>query len=95
MFDSYIANTLELYPELCTGCGMCSIVCPHGVFSTSDRVAEIVRPQECMECGACQLNCPPSAIKVNSGVGCAAAMILAALKGKKEVTCGGENTSPS
>ena len=95
MFDSYIANTLELYPELCTGCGMCSTVCPHGVFSISGRVAEIVRPQECMECGACQLNCPPSAIKVNSGVGCAAAMILAALKGKKEVTCGGENTSPS
>jgi len=73
---------------------MCSIVCPHGVFSTFGRVAEIVRLQACMECGACQLNCPPSAIKVNSGVGCAAAMILAALKGKKEAACGGENTSP-
>lgn len=95
MFDRSIGNTLEFYRELCTGCGMCSIVCPHGVFSISGRVAEIVRQQACMECGACQLNCPPSAIKVNSGVGCAAAMILAALKGKKEVICGGENTSPS
>jgi len=95
MFDRSIGNTLEFYPELCTGCGMCSIVCPHGVFSISGRVAEIVRLQACMECGACQLNCPPSAIKVNSGVGCAAAMILAALKGKKEAACDGENTSPS
>ncbi len=95
MFDRSIGNTLKLYPELCTACGMCSIVCPHGVFSISGRAAEIVRPQACMECGACQLNCPPSAIKVDSGVGCAAAMILTALKGKKQVTCGGENTSPS
>ncbi len=95
MFDRSIGNTLEFYPELCTACGMCSIVCPHGVFAISGRVAEIVRPQACMECGACQLNCPPSAIKVDSGVGCAAAMILAALKGKKQVTCGDENASPS
>jgi len=37
-----------------------------------------------MECGACKLNCPTSAISVNSGVGCASAMIYAALTGKKE-----------
>jgi hypothetical protein len=41
-----------------------------------------------MECGACQLNCPVEAIKVESGVGCAAAMIKAALTGSKEATCG-------
>jgi hypothetical protein len=43
-----------------------------------------------MECGACQLNCPTSAIAVDSGVGCAAAMIVAALTGKKEcaASCG-------
>jgi ferredoxin len=41
-----------------------------------------------MECGACQVNCPTNAISVESGVGCAAAMILAALTGKKEATCG-------
>jgi hypothetical protein len=41
-----------------------------------------------MECGACQVNCPTDAISVDSGVGCAAAMIRAALTGKKEVTCG-------
>jgi ferredoxin len=36
-----------------------------------------------MECGACQLNCPTAAITVDSGVGCASAMIGAALRGKK------------
>ena len=32
----------------------------------------------------CKLNCPTGAITVDSGVGCAAAMILAAVTGKKE-----------
>jgi ferredoxin len=51
------------------------------------RLAELVNPSACMECGACQLNCVTGAIKVDSGVGCAAAMIRAALTGKKEATC--------
>jgi succinate dehydrogenase/fumarate reductase-like Fe-S protein len=42
----------------------------------------------CIECGACKMNCPAAAIDVDSGVGCAAAMIRAALTGKKEPTCG-------
>ena len=33
-----------------------------------------------MECGACALNCPVQAIEVQSGVGCAWAMISAALR---------------
>jgi len=40
-----------------------------------------------MECGACQLNCPTGAIVVESGVGCASAMMYAALTGRKDVTC--------
>jgi Fe-S-cluster-containing hydrogenase component 2 len=67
---------------------MCSVVCPHRVFSHGEKKAQLVRSEACMECGACQLNCPVNAIAVESGVGCAAAMIRAALSGKKEVTCG-------
>jgi NAD-dependent dihydropyrimidine dehydrogenase PreA subunit len=69
---------------------MCSSVCPHGVFVTGERRAELKKPEACMECGACQLNCPVDAIAVDSGVGCAAAMMRAALKGKKleEASCG-------
>jgi len=86
-------NTLQYDPELCIGCEMCVIVCPHAVFAMNSRVAQLVRPEACMECGACQLNCPTGAITVESGVGCAAAMIRAALTGKKEPACGGSRGS--
>ena len=92
MLNAYASNTLEYDPELCSNCGMCSIVCPHAVFVPDDDVARLVRPEACMECGACQLNCPTGAITVESGVGCAAAMIGAALTGKKEATCGGSES---
>ncbi|VVB96919.1 Heterodisulfide reductase subunit A-like protein [uncultured archaeon] len=89
MFNSYVSNTLEYDPKLCINCGMCSTVCPHGVFMTDGNVAQLVNPGACMECGACQINCPTKAIKVDSGVGCASAMMRAAIRGQKEATCDG------
>ena len=83
-------NTLRYMPGKCVNCGRCSEVCPHGVFVAGDKKAVLAAPDRCMECGACQLNCPAGAIMVDSGVGCAAAMIKAALTGSKEVTCGPE-----
>ena len=88
MFNSYTNNTLMFYPEKCIGCERCSEVCPHRVFSVHGERASLQRPERCMECGACQRNCPTGAITVESGVGCAYAMIYAALTGRKEVTCG-------
>jgi len=88
-----VYNTLQYKPELCVNCGMCSIVCPHAVFEQNDRVAQLVRPEACMECGACQQNCSTGAITVDSGVGCAAAMIRAALSSNKGATCGAETKS--
>jgi len=81
-------NTLKYKPELCINCGMCSTVCPHGVFEPGKDKAKIVRFEACMECGACQLNCSMNAITVESGVGCATAMILSALKLRKTESCG-------
>lgn len=89
MKSAYLENTLKYRPELCTGCGLCSVVCPHGVFAHNERVALLVHPEACMECGACQKNCPSGAIEVDSGVGCATAMIRAALSKEREATCGG------
>lgn len=79
-------NTLVLFPGRCTGCGRCREVCPHAVFGEGEGRALLVRPDACMECGACRNNCPAGAITVESGVGCAAAMIIGALRGT-EPTC--------
>jgi ferredoxin len=86
------SNTLRYNPALCINCGMCVAVCPHGVFAPNGRVVELVAAEACMECGACMRNCPVDAIQVESGVGCAAAMIGAALRGRPldEAGCGDE-----
>jgi NAD-dependent dihydropyrimidine dehydrogenase PreA subunit len=94
MKSAYLSNTLQYNPELCNGCRMCSTVCPHAVFAQNGRLAQLVRPTKCMECGACQRNCPTGAIMVDSGVGCAAAMMLAALRGKKEPSCSVSSDQP-
>jgi ferredoxin len=87
MLNAYLENTLVYEADLCNGCGVCVDVCPQGVFEMKGRKAVLVRSQACMECGACRLNCIQAAIHVESGVGCAAAMIQAALKGQKEAEC--------
>ncbi len=87
MFNAYVENTLAYDPALCNGCGKCVEVCPHAVFEMNGRKAVLVSPTGCMECGACQNNCIMNAIQVESGVGCASAMIRAALLGKQEPEC--------
>ena len=68
--------TLELDAERCVGCGMCTQVCPHGVFAPCGAKVQIIARDACMECGACARNCPVGAIEVRSGVGCAAAILI-------------------
>jgi len=62
-------STLVLNEEKCIGCGLCTEVCPHGVFEMEQHKAHIVDFNGCMECGACVSNCPSEAISVNPGVG--------------------------
>lgn len=78
--------SLTLDQQKCRGCGLCAIVCPHGVFRIEDKKARIADRDACMECGACALNCTSEAISVQTGTGCVAAMIVGAIRGS-EPTC--------
>jgi NAD-dependent dihydropyrimidine dehydrogenase PreA subunit len=82
-------TTLKLDENACVGCGICEIVCPHGVFSMTGKKAHIRDLNGCMECGACAKNCPAEAIRVTPGVGCAAYIIQSWIKGKNAAACGG------
>ncbi len=80
--------TLGLDRNACTGCAMCTAVCPHGVFAIDDdRRARILDRDVCIECGACARNCPEAAITVTPGVGCAAAIVKGWITGS-EPACG-------
>lgn len=85
MKHRYLKNvaTLRLSTEKCIGCGRCREVCPHRVFSVNEKKAKIEDKDRCMECGACAKNCPAKAISVDSGVGCAAAVIMGWLTGRE------------
>lgn len=80
--------TLAMDTLKCTGCGMCLDVCPHGVFQMNGQKARMADRDACMECGACSRNCPAGAIFVQSGVGCAAAVINGLLGREGECCCG-------
>ena len=80
--------TLDVDPEKCVGCGICLAVCPHAVLGMRDRRIWIENRDACMECGACAQNCPTGAVTVQAGVGCATAVINAALICSTTVRCG-------
>lgn len=84
----YLKNvvTLRLNAEQCTGCGMCLEVCPHAVLARDNGRVRIKNRDACMECGACARNCPVGAVEVQSGVGCAAAVINSML-GRDASSC--------
>jgi len=79
-------TTLRLFEDRCSGCGMCAVVCPHGVMAIENGFARIADRDACMECSACLRNCPEEAISVQAGVGCAQAVIQSAL-GRNSSCC--------
>ncbi|OGW38355.1 MAG: ferredoxin [Nitrospirae bacterium GWC2_56_14] len=92
----YLANvsTLQFFSDKCTGCGRCVEVCPHGVFEMRDKRANLIDRDRCMECGACAKNCEFNAITVNTGVGCAAAIINSLIYGgAPSCDCSGTGSS--
>ncbi|HWQ65601.1 MAG TPA: mercury methylation ferredoxin HgcB [Methanospirillum sp.] len=96
-WNSYTRTTLQYNPEKCINCRLCLQVCPHQVFQQGTKKVILSLPESCMECGACQVNCPTEAITVESGVGCAYAMIRGVLNGTGEESCdcAGDGDTPS
>jgi ferredoxin len=41
--------TLKLNTNYCSGCGLCVIVCPHGVFESKEKKSRIVDINDCKE----------------------------------------------
>ena len=80
---AYLPNvvTLEYDENLCNGCTICVIVCPHEVFEMVSHKAKIINRDACIECGACMINCEPGALTVQTGVGCAAGIINGMIRG--------------
>ena len=49
--------------ELCTECGACVEVCPHGALRLADGAAELDLSMDCEFCGNCEAVCPTEAIR--------------------------------
>lgn len=92
----YLENvaTLQLDADACVGCGKCVEVCPHAVFALDTTAVRISDRGACMECGACARNCPVQALTVEAGVGCAAGIVIGAIRGTEPTCdCGQEETN--
>lgn len=55
----------KVYPNLCTGCGMCVAVCPYEALTLKDQKVE-VNEVLCEGCGTCSATCLRAAIQVKN-----------------------------
>ncbi|MBO8167897.1 MAG: 4Fe-4S binding protein [Thermoanaerobacteraceae bacterium] len=79
---------IDINEAKCTGCALCSYVCPHGVIAVENGKARLANVERCIECGACQLNCDQGAIFVTKGTGCLVSIIKEDILKIKEKGCG-------
>ena len=64
------AATASINEELCSGCKICSNICPYNAISFDDeKLVSRVNEALCKGCGACVAACPSSAIAGNHFTG--------------------------
>jgi NADH:ubiquinone oxidoreductase subunit F (NADH-binding)/NAD-dependent dihydropyrimidine dehydrogenase PreA subunit len=54
-------------PNLCTGCGACTRVCPQMSITGEKKAPHVVNKMQCIKCGACYDVCRFQAILIRSG----------------------------
>ena len=62
-------ETIIVDEDLCTRCGICSVVCPMAIVSPADentlpKVAD-EKAVMCLQCGHCEAFCPSQALLLN------------------------------
>ncbi|WP_165077932.1 nitroreductase family protein, partial [Methanogenium sp. MK-MG] len=61
--------TILVDEDLCTRCGICSVVCPMSVIDPADEnTFPVVRDEKagmCIACGHCEVTCPTHALILN------------------------------
>ncbi|PKL69661.1 MAG: nitroreductase [Methanomicrobiales archaeon HGW-Methanomicrobiales-1] len=62
-------TTILVDQDLCTRCGICSVVCPMAIVDPADENA-LPRVQDtntgrCIQCGHCEISCPSQALLLN------------------------------
>lgn len=61
--------TILVDQDLCTRCGICSVVCPMAVVSPADEntlpVVKDAVAGMCIQCGHCEVSCPSQALLLN------------------------------
>jgi len=53
--------------EVCTGCGVCSKLCPTGAIFGEKKQQHLINGKLCIECGACGRICAVSAVLDDKG----------------------------
>jgi len=57
------SKRLQIFPQICQGCGACIETCPNEALTIIDQKA-VVDNTRCLVCGYCGPNCPVLAIRV-------------------------------
>jgi len=57
-------TSFEVDPDACTGCTLCTRVCPVGAVSGELKMAHVIDAAACTSCGACRDSCRANAIRV-------------------------------